>query len=109
MPPSRRPPSLGSDHFRPHVVGGGTQGTRGGVEVGPARAGQYRPVGCVRPDRHHPQPDPSNGMCNFPLLRRAAEDTPAHAEDTLAHGHARAREDTFAHRNAGHTAETPRT
>ena len=37
------------------------------------------------------------------------EDTLAHTEDTLAHGHARAREDTFAHRNAGHTAGTPRT
>ena len=61
-PPSRRPPSLGNDHFRPHVVGGGTQGTRGGVVVGPARAGQYRPVGCVRPDLHHPQPDPRNGV-----------------------------------------------
>ena len=59
---SRRPPGRGNDHFRLHVVEGGTRGTRGGVGVGPARAGQYRPSGCVRPDRHHPQPDPSNGM-----------------------------------------------
>ena len=99
MPPSRRPPSLGNDHFRPHVVGGGTQGTRGGVEVGPARAGQYRPVGCVRPDRHHPQPDPSNGVRNFPLLRRAAEDTLAHGHARVRNGHARAPRDTLAHRH----------
>ena len=37
------------------------------------RAGQYQPSGCVRPDRHHPQPDTGNGVENFPLQRRAAE------------------------------------
>ena len=95
-PPSRRPPGHGNDRFRLHVVGGGTHGTRGGVGVGPARAGQYRPSGCVRPDRHHPQPDPRNGMRNFPLLRRAATDTLAYRTasrtDTLAH-----HTDTLAH------------
>ena len=101
MPPSRRPPSLGNDHLhRLHVVGGGTQGTRGGVEVGPARAGQYRPAGCVRPDWHHPQPDPSNGVRDFPLLRRAAEDTLAHGHARVRNGHARASRDTLAHRHA---------